>query len=139
MSKPERSRRPAPELAALPEPIRQAARAAQDKKASNVLVMDLRNAAAFTDYFVICSGQNPRQVHAIVEAIDDALSRADVEPAHVEGGGRSEWVLLDYFDFVVHVFTPETRAFYGLERLWGSADRIEIPDDEAWSAVEREH
>ena len=89
-------------------------------------MLDLRKAAGFTDFFVICSGTNARQVRAIADAVMEALADDGVKPAHVEGYDRSEWILLDYFDFIVHVFAPETRAFYGLERLWGNAERIEI-------------
>jgi ribosome-associated protein len=90
------------------------------------VVLDLRKAAGFTDFFVIASGANARQVRAIADAVLESLAAAGVKPAHVEGYDRSEWILLDYFDFIVHVFAPETRAFYGLERLWGSADRLEV-------------
>ena len=85
----------------------------------------MRKAAGFTDYFVICSGTNARQVRAIADAVMESLAAKGVKPAHIEGYDRSEWILLDYFDFIVHVFAPETRGFYGLERLWGSAERIE--------------
>src|SRR5262245_37895502 len=111
----------------LPEQIDRAVRAAGDKKAVDLTVLDLRKAAGFTDYFVICSGTNPRQVRAIADAVIESLRGEGVKPAHVEGYDRSEWILLDYFDFIVHVFAPETRMFYGLERLWGSAERIEVP------------
>jgi len=111
----------------LPQQIEWAVSAAEDKKATDLVVLDLRKAAGFTDYFLIGSGQNARQIHAIADAITEALAAHGVKPAHVEGYDRSEWVLLDYFDFVVHVFAPETRMFYGLERLWGNADRIELP------------
>ena len=103
-----------------------ALRAAEDKKAADLVVLDLRKAAGFTDFFVMASGTNTRQVRAIADGVMEALAREGVKPAHVEGYDRSEWILLDYFDFVVHVFAPETRAFYGLERLWGNADRIEV-------------
>lgn len=109
-------------LAGAPEELRLAVRAAFSKKAEHVTVLDLRTKAAFTDYFVICSGQSPRQVKAIVDAIEDVLRKAGVKPLHIEGAERAEWVLIDGFDFIVHVFTPDTREFYGLERLWGSAD-----------------
>jgi ribosome-associated protein len=91
------------------------------------VVLDLRKAAGFTDYFLIASGNNTRQVRAIADAIIEALGEEGVKPAFVEGYDRSEWILLDYFDFIVHIFAPETRVFYGLERLWGNASRIEIP------------
>jgi ribosome-associated protein len=124
-------RRTAPEtLTQLPASIQTALRAAFDKKAQHVTVMDLRPAHAFTDAFVICSGQTPRQVKAIVDGIEEALRKQHVRPSHVEGLERAEWVLLDYFDFVVHVFTPDTRAFYGLERLWGSAEIHEVSEQD---------
>ena len=110
----------------LPQQIAWAVSAAEDKKASDIIVLDLRKAAGFTDYFVICSGQNPRQIRAIADAVTDTLASHAAQPAHVEGYERSEWVLLDYFDFIVHIFAPETRLFYGLERLWGNAERIEV-------------
>jgi len=106
--------------------IERAVRAAEDKKADGLVVLDLRKAAGFTDFFVICSGGNARQIRAIADGVMEALAGEGVEPAHVEGYDRSEWILLDYFDFVVHIFAPETRVFYGLERLWGNAERVEI-------------
>ena len=112
----------------MPKQIDAAIRAAEDKKAVDLVVLDLRKAAAFTDYFLICSGTNPRQVRAIADAVVDALASDGAKPAHVEGYDRSEWVLVDYFDFIVHIFAPETRLFYGLERLWGNAERIELPE-----------
>ena len=111
----------------LPAQIERAVRAAEDKKANDLLLLDLRKAAGFTDYFLICSGGNPRQIRAIADAILEALASDGARPAHIEGYDRSEWVLLDYFDFIVHIFAPETRGFYGLERLWGNAERIEVP------------
>ena len=102
-------------------------RAAEDRKAVDIAVLDLRAAAGFTDYFVICTGGNPRQIHAIADAVIEALGRHGSKPAHVEGYERSEWVLVDYFDFVVHVFSPDARLFYGLERLWGNAEPVEVP------------
>jgi ribosome-associated protein len=110
----------------LPAQIDRAVGAAEDKKALDLVVLDLRKAAGFTDFFVIASGANVRQVRAIADAVMESLAADGVKPAHVEGYDRSEWILLDYFDFVVHVFAPETRMFYGLERLWGSAERIEV-------------
>jgi ribosome-associated protein len=122
MAKTEKRRR----AARLPNQIELAVRAAEDKKAVDLAVLDLRKAAGFTDYFVLASGNNARQVRAIADAVIDALSAAGAKPAHVEGYDRSEWILLDYFDFIVHVFAPETRMFYGLERLWGNAERVEV-------------
>jgi ribosome-associated protein len=122
MAKTER-RRKAPRL---PAQVSQALTAAADKKAEQLVVLDLRKAAGFTDFFVIASGGNARQVRAIADHVRDTLGEQGIKPSNVEGYDRSEWVLLDYFDFIVHVFMPETRAFYGLERLWGNADRIEV-------------
>jgi len=110
----------------LPAQIERAILAAEDKKAIELVVLDLRKASGFTDFFLICSGSNPRQIRAIADAIMEALAAQGVKPAHIEGYDRSEWILLDYFDFIVHIFAPETRLFYGLERLWGSAERIEL-------------
>jgi len=110
----------------LPAQIERAVRAAEDKKAIELVVLDLRKAAGFTDFFLICSGTNPRQIRAIADAVMEALAEHGAKPAHIEGYDRSEWILLDFFDFVVHIFAPETRLFYGLERLWGSAERIEL-------------
>jgi ribosome-associated protein len=103
--------------------------AARDKKATDLVVLDLRKTGAFTDYFLICTGANPRQVHAIADAIEAALKARQVRPAHLEGYQRAEWILVDYFDFIVHVFSPSARAFYGLERLWGNAARLDLPDE----------
>jgi ribosome-associated protein len=113
--------------ARLPVQVEHAIAAAEDKQAKDLVVLDLRTAAGFTDFFVICSGTNTRQTRAIADAVMEKLRAAGVKPAHLEGYDRSEWILIDYFDFIVHVFAPETRVFYGLERLWGNADRIEIP------------
>jgi ribosome-associated protein len=108
--------------------IGKAVKAALDKKAMDVVVLDLRHTPAFTDFFLLCSGQNTRQVHAIADAIEEALRAAKVRPNHVEGYDRGEWVLMDFFSFIVHVFTPQTREFYSLERLWGDAERIDVSD-----------
>lgn len=110
----------------LPAEISTAVRAALDRKASDVVVLDLRKTPAFTDFFVLCSGLNQRHVKAIADAVEESLRAASVRPAHVEGYDRAEWVLMDCFSFIVHVFTPQTRKFYGLERLWGDAERIEV-------------
>ena len=110
----------------LPKEVTDAVAAAEDKKAVDIVLLDLRKAAGFADYFLICSGTNARQIRAIADAIMEALASAGSKPAHVEGYDRSEWILLDYFDFIVHVFSVECRAFYGLERLWGNAERHEF-------------
>jgi ribosome-associated protein len=109
--------------------IAKAVGAALDKKAADVVVLDLRHTPAFTDFFLLCSGQNTRQVHAIADAVEEALKAAKLRPAHIEGYDRAEWILMDYFTFIVHIFTPQTRAFYSLERLWGDAERIDVSDE----------
>ena len=114
----------------LPKAVATAVRAARDKKAQDVIVLDLRNAGGFTDYFLICTGNNARQINAIADSVRDVLkTELDERPALTEGVDRSEWILLDYFNFVVHVFGRECRSFYGLERLWGNAERHEIADE----------
>ena len=127
----QRPREARPKAAAtprLPKAISAAVEAAQDKKANGVVVLDMRKVGAFTDYFVICSASNPRQVQAIADAVEEALKTQKQRPSLVEGYARAEWILLDYFDFVIHVFSRHARDFYGLDRLWGSATRIEFPD-----------
>ena len=119
-----------PRMPRLPKAVAAAVRAARDRKAVDIVVLDLKKAGGFTDYFVICTGMNPRHINAVADAVDDTL-RSDLgeRPALAEGSNRSEWILLDYFDFVVHVFSRDCRAFYDLERLWGNAERFPIPDE----------
>jgi ribosome-associated protein len=118
-------------LADYSDQVQAAVRAASAKKAEKIMVLDLRHTSAFTDVFVVCTGQNARQVKAIVDSVEETLKALGQRPVAVEGYRGSEWVLVDYFDFVVHVFTPETREFYALERLWGSAIRVEVADEPA--------
>jgi ribosome-associated protein len=113
----------------LPGDVSTAVKAALDKKAIDVVVLDLRHTPAFTDFFVLCSGTSSRQVKAIADGVEGALRAARVRPNHVEGYDRAEWVLIDCFTFIVHVFTPQMRAFYALERLWGDAERIEVSEE----------
>jgi ribosome-associated protein len=114
--------------ARMPKAINAGIAAALDKKAGDVVIMDLRKASSFTDFFVLCTGQNMRQVKAIAEAIEAELKKDGLRPSLVEGYNKAEWVLLDYFDFIFHIFTPSTREFYGLERLWGSAEKIPVAE-----------
>ena len=103
-----------------------AVRACQGKKAADISILRLdEQASGFTDYFVVCSGANPRQVQAIADEVDEKLSAIGVEPSHREGYNQAGWVLLDYVDFVVHVFSEKARHFYDLERLWKSARRLD--------------
>jgi ribosome-associated protein len=103
-----------------------AVQACQEKKAENITVLQLdEQSSGFTDYFLLCSGSNPRQVQAIADEIDHQLSAAGVEPKHTEGYNQAEWLLMDYVDFVVHIFSENARKFYDLERLWKTATRID--------------
>lgn len=106
--------------------VEKAAQAALDKKASEVVILDLRKSAAFTDYFLLASGANQKQILAIADAVQETLRSEGLRPLHVEGYPRQEWILLDYSGFVVHIFTPRMRLFYDLERLWGGAVRKEV-------------
>ena len=106
-----------------------AVRACQEKKATDIRILQLdAQASGFTDYFVLCSGANPRQVQAIADDIDQKLNAAGVQPKHVEGYTQADWVLMDYVDFVVHIFSENARKFYDLERLWKSATRLQPAD-----------
>jgi len=106
-----------------------ALQAASEKKALDVVVMDLREVASFTDYFVIASGANERQVQAISDEVFERLKKAGTPPARVEGRQTAEWILLDFGDFIVHVFEDKARKFYDLERLWREAKRVEVPPE----------
>jgi len=106
--------------------VTEAILACQDKQAEDVTVLELeKDSGAFTDYFVMCSGTNPRQIQAIADAVDERLEALGLRVTHSEGYKQAEWVLLDYVDFVVHVFSEKARQFYDLERLWKSARRLE--------------
>jgi ribosome-associated protein len=107
--------------------IRAAVEAAQDKQAVDITVLNLSGAGAFAEYFLLCSGQSQPQIQAIGEAIEERLHREGRRVAHREGKSRAEWVLLDYGDFVVHIFSERARQYYDLERLWRSAERVTFP------------
>ena len=108
--------------------IRWAIEAAQNKKAAAVTLLDLRELGAFTDAFLLCTGFSSRQVQAISDEIEEQLARRGVRLAHREGYDTAEWVLLDYGDFIVHIFSERSRQFYDLERLWRAARRTDFPD-----------
>ena len=123
---------PTASAAELDERIRLALHAAGEKKAHDLVVLDLREVASFTDYFVIASGTNVRQVQAIADEVQEQLrKRLSVKPARVEGYNSAEWVLLDYGDFIFHVFEEKSRRFYDLERLWRDAARVSLPPEVA--------
>ncbi len=104
-----------------------AAHAAESKKATNVRVLDLRGISTFTDYFVICSGANTRQIQTIADEVEAQLKKHGEHPLGIEGYDKADWVLADYGDFIVHVFSQQAREFYDLERLWRNAREITIP------------
>jgi ribosome-associated protein len=104
--------------------VRAAVAAAEDRKAADLKVLYLQQVSDFTDYFLICSGTNERQVQAIADGVEERLRTNKVRPLHIEGYNRAQWVLLDYGDLVVHVFLEEPRRFYALERLWGDAPDV---------------
>ncbi|HYR62107.1 MAG TPA: ribosome silencing factor [Actinomycetota bacterium] len=106
-----------------------AARAASSKLATDIVILDVRSLIGITDYFVICSGRNERQVDTIVEEIERQLAEEGVKAYRREGERQARWVLLDFLDFVVHVFHTEEREYYELERLWRDADRVDIAED----------
>lgn len=111
-----------------PAALHWAIRAALDKKAEDVLVLDLTPLGAFTEYFLICSGSSGRQVQAISDAVEEKLARGGSLHARPEGYLTAEWVLLDYGDFIAHIFSQRARLYYDLERLWRAARRIEFSD-----------
>ena len=126
---------------ALTPEVSTALHAASDKKALAPVVLDLRNLAGFTDYFLITSGTNQRQVQAIADEVEARLKKEGTRPARIEGYKTAEWVLLDYGDFIVHIFEDKARRFYDLERLWRDAGQIELPPElrgEADGSLHRE-
>jgi ribosome-associated protein len=117
------------EPAQFDERVWMALAAAADKKAIDMVVLDLREIASFTDYFVIASGTNERQVQAISDSVVETLKQAGSPVIRVEGYKTAEWILLDYGDFVMHIFGDKARKFYDLERLWREAKRVELPPE----------
>jgi ribosome-associated protein len=114
----------------LDEEVKLALICASEKKASQLTVIDLREVASFTEFFLIASGNNQRQVQAISDEINEQLKKQlDSRPVRIEGYSTGEWILLDYGDFIVHVFEKNAREFYDLERLWLDAKRVEIPPE----------
>ena len=112
----------------LDEELQLAIRCAADKKAEKMIALDLRPIASFTEFFVLCSGTNQRQVQAIADEVSEQLkSQLKRKPIRIEGYSGAEWVLLDYGDFVFHIFEKEARDFYDLERLWLDANKVELP------------
>lgn len=109
--------------------LREAVRAAQNHKALDLSVLNLAGICSFTDNFLVCSGTSTRHTRAICDGILEKLKKLGVTPAHVEGYAQAEWILVDYLDFVVHIFSERARHFYDLERLWKTAERIPVPNE----------
>ena len=109
--------------------VAQAVRAIEGKKGEDVVILEMdKSSGAFTDYFVVCSGTNPRQIQAIADDVQKQMAEAGQRPNSVEGYTQAEWVLLDYVDFVLHIFSERARKFYDLERLWKSARKLSPAD-----------
>lgn len=110
-----------------PEPREKAeaiAKAAHDRRALDIVLMDMRRITTICDYFVICHGRSPQHLNAVREEIQEQLEEAGVRPGHVEGDRRAQWVVMDYLDVVVHIFTEQTRRMYDLQRLWSDAEIV---------------
>ena len=109
--------------------VASAVQACEEKKGEEISILEMdKNSSAFTDYFVICTGRNPRQIQTIADEVELRLKRAGVRANQVEGYRQADWVLVDYVDFVVHIFSESARKFYDLERLWKSARKITLTD-----------
>ncbi|MGA1871451.1 MAG: ribosome silencing factor [bacterium] len=108
------------------EIVKSAANAALEKKAEDVVILDLRNICDFTDFFIICTGSTARHLSVIVDSIEEKLSSLGIKKDHLEGYPNSDWILADFSDLIVHVFTDEKREFYELEHLWGDAPRLDV-------------
>lgn len=105
-----------------------AARAAASKKALSIKVLDLRDITSFADFFIVCSGSNPRQIQAVSEEIGLQLTERGEYPFSVEGFDNADWILMDYGDYLIHVFSEKARSYYDLERLWSHAKMVEVPE-----------
>ena len=108
------------------EVLKIAVKAVDDKKASDIVVMDISGVASFADYFLLCTGDSSRQIHAIADEVEAKLAAKGYRAAHVEGYNHAEWILLDYVDLVIHIFSKKARAYYDLERLWRDAKAIDV-------------
>lgn len=100
--------------------------ALDDKKANNIVILDISDISEISDYFIICSGSNQNQVQAIADNVEEELGKKDIKGKKIEGFKSAEWILMDYSDFVIHIFSDEQREFYGLEKIWSDAKRVEV-------------
>ena len=112
------------------EMVRTAVHALREKKGRDIIALDVSERTVLCDAFVIVTGTNDRQVSALTDAVDEALTKAGFEKKNVEGYHSGKWILLDFGDLIVHVFDIESRAFYDLERIWRDAERLEIPEED---------
>ncbi len=110
----------------LKEQVRIIIKALEDKKATDISVLDISKLSVMADYFIIGSGSNKNQIRAMIEEIQEKLQRAGIEASHIEGTEASGWVLLDYRDIIIHIFDVESRAFYDLERIWNDAESVNV-------------
>jgi ribosome-associated protein len=115
----------APTLEELPEEVRQAVQALDERKGQAIVVLDMRTVSSFTDFMVICTGRSEPHLQALAKAVEERLLEQRIKPSHVEGKGRGTWVLMDFMQLIVHAFTPESRSFYQLEKLWRDAPMLE--------------
>jgi ribosome-associated protein len=107
------------------EALKIAVKAVDDKKASDIVVLDISGVATFANYFLLCTGDSSRQIHAIADEVEQKLEASGLRPSHIEGYQHAEWVLMDYIDLVVHIFSKNARAYYDLERLWRDGKRLD--------------
>ncbi len=121
----------------LKKELKLAIAAARDKKAMDLVILDLRNISNFTDFFFICHGTSVKQTQAICDAIEEKLAKSNFKCNHSEGFQLGDWILMDYFDFIIHIFTEEKRAFFNLERLWGDAKKMPIPPERKKSLLSK--
>ena len=110
------------------EALKIAVKAVDDKKGIDIVALDISGVATFADYFLLCSGDSSRQIQAIADEVEQRLAAKGQRPAHVEGYSNAEWILLDYLDLVIHVFSKQARAYYDLERLWRDAKTLDVPE-----------
>lgn len=105
------------------------ASAAEEKQASDIVILDMREVSSLADYFMICAGANDKQTRAIAEEIKHNLKEKGIQCSHMEGAVEGKWIVMDFFDVLVHIFSHEAREFYQLERLWGDAQKILAPEE----------
>ena len=113
-----------PTKKSLPPEVKASVKASLEKMGEELVVLDLRGIASFTDFFIIMHGNSSRQNTAIYESVEEEMKKQKIKPLSVEGRGRAEWILMDYGDFIVHVFSKEAREYYSLEKLWGDAPKL---------------